>query len=150
MTLFSGRNETRRPPRTDTPPAAQRVMPQVVAFELNKMMRAVTATGGSGRRAAVDGYHVAGKTGTVHKASSSGYADDHYYALFAGFAPATDPALALVVVVDDPQAGRYFGGQVAAPVFAAVMRGALRMLNIPPDNPVGIKQRMMLAKSAGV
>ena len=135
--------------RADALPAARRALPQVIAFEINKMMRTVIGPGGSGRRAAVDGYHVAGKTGTVHKASSSGYSEANYYALFAGFAPATDPALALVVVVDDPQAGRHFGGQVAAPVFAAVMRGALRMMNIPPDNPVGIKQRIMPPNNMG-
>ena len=126
-------------------PEPRRVMPEMVAFEVNRMMRSVVGTGGSGRRAAVEGYHVAGKTGTVHKTSDSGYEEDRYVSLFAGFAPATDPRLVLVVVVDDPGAGKYFGSQVAAPVFASVMQGALRIMNIPPDNLIGLKQQALMA-----
>ena len=126
-------------------PQPRRVMPETVAFDVNRMMRTVIGAGGSGRRAAVEGYHVAGKTGTVHKASDSGYEEDRYVSLFAGFAPATDPRLVLVVVVDDPRSGQYFGGQVAAPVFSKVMHGALRILNIPPDNLIGLKQKALLA-----
>ena len=129
-------------------PVPRRVMPEMVAFEVNRMMRAVVGPDGSGRRAAVGGYHVAGKTGTVHKTSASGYVDDRYVSLFAGFAPATEPRLVLVVVIDDPGAGKYFGGQVAAPVFANVMKGALRILNIPPDNLIGLKQQALLASNA--
>ena len=126
-------------------PAPRRVMPEMVAFEVNQMMRAVVGPGGNGRWAAVEGYHVAGKTGTVHKTSASGYVDDRYVSLFAGFAPATEPHLILVVVIDDPRGGQYFGGQVAAPVFAAVMQGALRILNVPPDNLIGLKKQALLA-----
>ena len=126
-------------------PRPSRVMPEMVAFEVNRMMRAVVGPGGSGRRAAVEGYHVAGKTGTVHKTSDSGYEEDRYTSLFAGFAPATEPRLVLVVVIDDPGAGQYFGGQVSAPVFARVMQGALRILNIPPDNLIGLKKQALLA-----
>ena len=133
--------------KVDALPAPRRVMPETVAFEVNRMMRTVIGTGGSGRRAAVEGYHVAGKTGTVHKASVSGYEEDRYVSLFAGFAPATDPRLVMVVIVDDPRAGQYFGGQVAAPVFASVMHGALRILNIPPDNLIGLKQQALLAEN---
>ena len=128
-------------------PAHRRVMPEMVAFEVNRMMRAVIGPGGSGRRAAVNGYHVAGKTGTVHKTSDSGYAEDSYVSLFAGFAPATEPRLVLVVVIDDPGAGQYFGGLVAAPVFANVMEGALRIMNIPPDNLIGLKQQTLLVNN---
>ena len=123
----------------------RRIMPETVALEVNSMMRAVIEPGGSGRRAAVEGYHVAGKTGTVHKASDSGYEENRYLSLFAGFAPATNPRLVMVVVIDDPRAGQYYGGQVAAPVFASVMRGALRILNIPPDNLDGLRQQALLA-----
>lgn len=129
-------------------PQPRRVMPEMVAFEVNRMMRSVIGTGGTGRRAAVEGYHVAGKTGTVHKTSDSGYEEDRYVSLFAGFAPATDPRLVLVVVVDDPGAGKYFGSQVAAPVFSTVMHGALRIMNIPPDNLIGLKQQALLADSS--
>ena len=131
--------------KVTTVPASRRVMPEMVAFEVNRMMRAVVGQGGSGRRAAVDGYHVAGKTGTAHKTSDSGYVEDRYVSLFAGFAPATEPRLVLVVIIDDPGAGKYFGGQVAAPVFANVMQGGLRILNIPPDNLIGLKQQALLA-----
>lgn len=129
-------------------PEPRRVMPEMVAFEVNRMMRSVVGTGGSGWRAAVEGYHVAGKTGTVHKTSDSGYEEDRYVSLFAGFAPATDPRLVLVVVVDDPGAGKYFGSQVAAPVFSTVMQGALRIMNIPPDNLIGLEQQALLADSS--
>ena len=134
--------------KVTTYPAPRRVMPETVAFEVNRMMRAVVGPGGSGRRAAVDDYHVAGKTGTAHKSLASGYVEDRYVSLFAGFAPATEPRLVLVVVIDDPGAGKYFGSQVAAPVFANVMQGALRILNIPPDNLIGLKQRALLANNA--
>ena len=134
--------------KVSVPSEPRRVMPEAVAFEVNRMMRSVIGAGGSGRRAAVEGYHVAGKTGTVHKVSGSGYEEDRYVALFAGFAPATEPRLVLVVVIDDPGAGQYFGGQVAAPVFSSVMHGALRILNIPPDNLVGLKQQALLADSS--
>jgi len=129
-------------------PEPRRVMPEMVAFEVNRMMRSVVGTGGSGWRAAMEGYHVAGKTGTVHKTSDSGYEEDRYVSLFAGFAPATDPRLVLVVVVDDPGAGKYFGSQVAAPVFSTVMQGALRIMNIPPDNLIGLEQQALLADSS--
>ena len=129
-------------------PEPRRVMPEMVAFEVNRMMRSVVGTGSSGWRAAVEGYHVAGKTGTVHKTSDSGYEEDRYVSLFAGFAPATDPRLVLVVVVDDPGAGKYFGSQVAAPVFSTVMQGALRIMNIPPDNLIGLEQQALLADSS--
>ena len=131
--------------KVSTVPVPRRVMPEMVAFEVNRMMRTVVGPGGSGRRAAVEGYHVAGKTGTVHKTSESGYEEDRYTSLFAGFAPATEPRLVLVVVIDDPGAGQYFGGQVAAPVFSRVMQGALRILNIPPDNLIGLKKQALLA-----
>ena len=131
--------------KVSTTPAPRRVIPEMVAFEVNRMMRTVIGPGGSGRRAAVEGYHIAGKTGTVHKTSESGYEEDRYTSLFAGFAPATEPRLVLVVVIDDPGAGQYFGGQVAAPVFSRVMQGALRILNIPPDNLIGLKKQALLA-----
>ena len=77
---------------------------------------------------------MAGKTGTVHKFIAGGYAEDQYQSIFAGMAPASDPRLVLVVMLDEPSNGEYFGGQVAGPVFSKVMAGALRLLDIPPDN----------------
>jgi cell division protein FtsI (penicillin-binding protein 3) len=98
------------------------------------MLETVVAKGGTGRRAAVSGYRIAGKTGTVKKASAGGYLEDSYLSLFAGMAPASDPRLVMVVVVNEPRGEEYYGGAVAAPVFANVMAGALRMLDVPPDN----------------
>ena len=115
-------------------PEATRALSREVSREIREMMRAVVDAGGSGLRAAVPGYHIAGKTGTVHKLSAAGYEEDKYLSLFAGLAPATRPRLTLVVVIDEPQSGEYYGGQVAAPVFSRVMQGALRILNVAPDN----------------
>ena len=82
--------------------------------------------------AKVDGYRVGGKSGTAIKAFAGGYGND-YVGLFAGVAPISDPAIAVVVVIDDPGGDLYHGGEVAAPVFSRIMKGALRLLNVPPD-----------------
>lgn len=98
------------------------------------MLETVTQPGGTGTRAAVPGYRVAGKTGTVRKAGPTGYGeDDGYIAMFAGVAPVSRPRLAMAVLVDGPRGDEYYGGQVAAPVFGQVMAGALRLMNIAPD-----------------
>ena len=78
-------------------------------------------------------YRVAGKTGTAHELGKSGYEEDKYLAVFAGFAPLTKPRLAIVVVISVPQKGEYYGGEVAALVFSRVMENALRVLNVVPD-----------------
>jgi cell division protein FtsI (penicillin-binding protein 3) len=82
--------------------------------------------------AKVDGYRVGGKTGTAFKAVAGGYGND-YVGLFAGVAPISNPELAVVVVINEPGGDLYHGGEVAAPVFSRVMKGALRILNIAPD-----------------
>ncbi len=97
------------------------------------MLTAVVSAQGTGSRAAIPGYSVAGKTGTVHKSDKGGYAEDKYISVFAGLAPATDPKLVLVVMVNQPNSGIYFGGEVAAPIFSKIMGGALRILNVSPD-----------------
>nr|WP_237467923.1 penicillin-binding transpeptidase domain-containing protein [Vibrio stylophorae] len=102
------------------------------AKEVLAMLETVTQEGGSARAAAVDGYRVGAKTGTSRKARSGGYSDQ-YVALTAGVAPISHPRLALVVVIDEPQGDRYYGGQVAAPVFSEVMGSALQLLNVAPD-----------------
>lgn len=102
--------------------------------EVRAMMEEVVSKGGTGTRAEVAGYRIAGKTGTVKKSGSGGYIEDSYVALFAGMAPASNPRLVMVVVINEPRGEEYYGGAVAAPVFSAVMAGALRMLDIPPDN----------------
>ncbi|MEJ2534274.1 MAG: penicillin-binding transpeptidase domain-containing protein [Gammaproteobacteria bacterium] len=97
------------------------------------MLETVPTPEGTGKQARVANYRVAGKTGTSRKASAAGYAS-RYVASFAGFAPASDPRLVCVAVINDPSAGKFYGGDVAAPLFSAVMNGAMRLLNIPPDD----------------
>lgn len=111
-----------------------RVMPQDVADSVLKMMETVTQPGGTGTRAAVPGYRVGGKTGTTHKVGGSGYLDDQYMSVFAGIAPISNPRLITVVMVDNPKGQEYYGGEVAAPVFRRATAGALRLLNVAPDN----------------
>lgn len=111
-----------------------RVMPASVAQDVRVMMETVISSKGTGRRAAVPGYRVAGKTGTVHKVGRGGYIDDQYMSTFAGLAPVSNPRLVTVVMVDNPKGQEYYGGEVAAPVFSRAMGGALRLLNVPPDN----------------
>lgn len=105
-----------------------------IANAVAKMLESVTTTAGTGSRASVANYHIAGKTGTSHKASASGYEAASYVSSFAGFGPATNPRLVCVVVINDPTGEEYYGGLVAAPLFSEVMTGAMRLLNIPPDD----------------
>lgn len=98
------------------------------------MMSTVTQKGGTAVRAQVRSYLTAGKTGTAHKVGASGYEDSEYVAFFAGLAPATNPELVSVVLIDAPHGNQYYGGEVAAPVFSTVMSGALRLLNVAPDD----------------
>jgi len=114
---------------------AERVMPERVAKQVIAMLETVTQSGGTGTRAQVPSYRVAGKTGTVHRISKQGgYDDDRYAAVFAGMAPASKPRLVCVVIVDDPKGEQYYGGEVAAPVFSRIMAESLRLLNVAPDN----------------
>ncbi len=117
----------------DQPPIARRVVRKNTADALMAMLEIVVSPKGTGRRAAVSGYRVAGKTGTTRKFAGGGYSEDRYTAVFAGVVPASNPRLAAVIVIDEPGTGEYYGGHVAAPVFAQVMAGALRILAIPPD-----------------
>lgn len=104
------------------------------AKQIRTMLEAVVSKDGTGHRASVAGYRIAGKTGTVKKASGGGYSDDSYVAVFAGMAPASNPRLAMVVTINEPRGDVYYGGKVAAPVFSKVMSGALRLMDISPDN----------------
>lgn len=114
--------------------AGTEVLTPAIARTVRGMLERVVAPGGTGTQAQVRGYHVAGKTGTVRKAGARGYEEENYVAVFAGMAPATRPRLAMVVMVDDPRTDEYYGGQVAAPVFAKVLSGALRLLAVAPDD----------------
>lgn len=100
-----------------------------------KMMRKVPLEGGTGVNARVTGYSVAGKTGTAHKPKNKGYAKNEYISSFVGLAPSKDPEVIIAVVVDNPRNGKYYGGDVAAPVFSEVATSAMRILNVRPDDP---------------
>jgi cell division protein FtsI (penicillin-binding protein 3) len=122
--------------RIEAPPLGERALDDRVCHELLAMLESVVAAEGTGKLAAIPGYRVSGKTGTAWKATAGGYSTDRYMAVFGGVAPATAPRLAAVVVIDEPSAGLHMGGQVAAPVFARVVGGALRLLAVAPDQPV--------------
>jgi cell division protein FtsI (penicillin-binding protein 3) len=115
-------------------PEGRRVFSREVMQQVLSMMETVVQEGGTAKRAAVENYTVAGKTGTIKQAVKGGYAEGHYISLFAGVIPASNPRLAMVVMVDDPQGDKYYGGLIAAPVFSEVMSGAMRLLNVAPDN----------------
>ena len=131
--------------KTDKPEQSHRVMSEQAAKSVVKMLEAVASKDGTAPLAAVEGYRVAGKTGTVKKYSPKGYEEKNYRAVFAGVAPAENPRLAMAVVVDEPSAGKFYGGDVAAPIFSEVMAGGLRLFNIVPDS----MQNMQLARLGG-
>lgn len=113
----------------------RRVFSVRAARAVRDMMETVVSPQGTARRAAVTGYRVAGKTGTAKKAGPGGYVAGRYQAVFAGMAPASAPRFVMVVMIDEPGGQQYYGGLVAAPVFAKVMELALRLYNVPPDDP---------------
>lgn len=119
--------------KLDQPPAGERVLQASTAKAMREMMETVVSAKGTALRAAVPGYRVAGKTGTAKKAEAGGYAARRYQSLFAGLVPVSRPRLVMVVMIDEPGGSVYYGGLVAAPVFARVMSEALRLLNVPPD-----------------
>lgn len=113
----------------------KRVMSARTAREVRGMLESVVSVKGTARRAAVDGYRVAGKTGTARKiAKTGGYDHGAHQGLFVGMVPADDPELVVMVLIDEPGKGEYYGGAVAAPVFSRVVKGSLRTLQIPPQN----------------
>jgi cell division protein FtsI (penicillin-binding protein 3) len=117
----------------DEPPVGERAVTEQTAADMLHMMEAVVSPDGTGQQAAVRNYRIAGKTGTAWKSSAGGYSKNRYTAVFAGLAPASDPRLVAVIVIDEPQGGAYYGGEVAAPVFSRIVSGALRLLAVPPD-----------------
>ncbi|MPW45628.1 penicillin-binding protein PBP3 [Acinetobacter guerrae] len=123
--------------KLDEVPKGEQVLSPKIADEVLLMLEQVTMPGGTARQANIPGYRVGGKTGTAHKlrADGKGYSNNEYRALFAGVAPVSDPRLAIIVVVENPQ-GRYYGGLVAAPVFAKIMQESLRLMNVPLDKPL--------------
>jgi len=120
---------------SESSPVGERIMTSQTARRLQAMLSMAASNTGTGKAAQVADYRVAGKTGTVRKLTPSGYSEDKYVSWFAGFAPLASPRLVMIVTVDEPAHGSYYGGDVAAPVFGHVMAGALRLLDIPPDAP---------------
>jgi cell division protein FtsI (penicillin-binding protein 3) len=123
--------------RVDSPPPGTPALDAGVSRQVVSLLESVVAAEGTGKLAAIPGYRVSGKTGTAWKATAGGYSTDKYMSVFAGVAPATQPRLAAVVIIDEPNAGKYYGGDVAAPVFSSVVGGSLRLLAVPPDAPIG-------------
>ncbi|MBS4019264.1 peptidoglycan D,D-transpeptidase FtsI family protein [Azonexus hydrophilus] len=124
--------------RVDAPVVrGQPVFSAQTARELRAMLELVVMPGGTALKAAVPGYRVGGKTGTAHKLEGGVYANK-YIASFVGIAPISNPRLVVAVMIDEPSAGQYYGGQIAGPVFSSVMGGALRTLGVAPDAPVQV------------
>jgi cell division protein FtsI (penicillin-binding protein 3) len=109
----------------------RRVVSPRTAAEVSRMLEGVLGPGGTGEEANVEGYTLAGKTGTAEKAEAGGYSKTKFVASFVGFAPARKPRLMVSVMVDEPQ-GEYYGGKVAAPAFEKILEFALPYLRIPP------------------
>jgi len=131
----------------DAPAEGEQVLAAESAAAVRRMLEEVVRPGGTGTKAAVTGYRIAGKTGTAWKFAAGGYSEDKYISIFAGLAPASDPRLAAVVVIDEPTGELYYGSDVAAPVFSDVVSESLRLLAIPPDamparDPGSIMQAM--------
>ena len=120
--------------KTDGLVAGRPVLKRETALAVRHMLELATSAGGTAPRAQVAGYRVAGKTGTAHKLEGTRYGNK-YVSSFVGFAPASNPRLIVAVMIDEPSAGQYYGGVVAAPVFSTVMGSALRMLGTPTDAP---------------
>ena len=116
-------------------PIGQQVLSAKTARQMREMLELVVQPGGTAPKAQVVGYRVAGKTGTAQKVENGVYADGRYVSSFVGMAPASNPRLIIAVMIDEPSAGIYYGGAVAAPVFSKVMEGSLRLLAVPQDAP---------------
>jgi cell division protein FtsI (penicillin-binding protein 3) len=122
-------------------PTSKRIMQVKTAWQVLKMMEAVVKPGGTGTLAQVRGFRVAGKTGTVRKAIRGGYSGKDYQAVFVGIVPASAPRLVMAVIINEPRQQSFYGGEVAAPIFAKVMAGALRLLGIPLDDVAALNKR---------
>lgn len=119
--------------RVDPPVIGERVLPEKTTREVVHMMESVAQKGEGGQQAMIDGYRVAVKTGTARKLEKGQYVKK-YLAYTAGLAPASNPRFALVVLINEPKAGKYYGGAVSAPLFSKIMGYTLKAKNIKPDN----------------
>ncbi|MGL9759917.1 MAG: peptidoglycan glycosyltransferase FtsI [Symbiopectobacterium sp.] len=132
--------------KVDPPVPGERIFADPTVRTVVHMMESVALPGGGGTKAAIKGYRVAIKTGTAKKVGPDGKYINKYIAYTAGIAPSSNPRFALVVVINDPKAGNYYGGVVSAPVFGAIMGGVLRTMNVEPDTlPVGDKNNFLIS-----
>ncbi len=122
--------------KADVHAVGTRVLSAQTARAVRAMLELAVQPGGTAPRARIMGWRVAGKTGTAHKQENGGYAPDKYISSFVGLAPASAPRVIVAVMIDEPSDGKYYGGVVAAPVFAQIMQGALRLLGVPHDAPL--------------
>ena len=136
-TVFAADGELKSPSlvKLDSPQSGDQVISPATARAVRDMLEMVVEPGGTAPRAQIVGYRVAGKTGTAHKLENGSYTNDRYVSSFVGMAPASNPRLIVAVMLDEPSAGQYYGGRVAAPVFSQVMAGSLRILGVAPDAP---------------
>jgi cell division protein FtsI (penicillin-binding protein 3) len=128
--------------KIDEFPTAVRVMSSETATALRRMLEMAVGEGGTAPAARIAGYRVAGKTGTAYKLKNGQYVKE-YVASFVGFAPVSDPRLVIAVMIDEPGAGGYYGGQVAAPVFAQIASASLRTLQVAPDGPLETPKQLL-------
>lgn len=131
--------------KVDAPSAEKQILSKLIATQMLDLLEAVVQ-GGTGNLAKVAGYRVAGKTGTAYIAGKNGYDRNHYVSSFVGIAPVSKPRLVVAVVINDPRGAEHLGAVVAAPIFSKVMAGALRLLNIPPDD---LNETGVLEEAAG-
>ena len=136
--------------RIDPPVIGTRVMPEALVHQVEHMMESVALPGGGGTKAAVRDYRVAVKTGTAKKIGDDGKYVDKYVAYTAGVAPASDPKFALVVVINNPQNGAYYGGAVSAPVFSQIMGDVLRLENVKPDGMPADSEHLLVMHGSNV
>ncbi len=120
--------------KIEKPLSSEQVIDPAIVQQILPMIEAVTLPGGTGTRARVPFFRVGGKTGTVHKLGPGGYSADRYIAMFAGLAPLSNPRYVLAVMIDEPKSGKYYGGEVAAPVFSQLMQGVLQLMGAVPDD----------------
>ncbi len=122
--------------KSDEPAVGMPVFSAQNAAEVRKMLQMAAGPGGTGQRAQTMGYSVGGKSGTAHKQVGKGYASNKYRAWFTGMAPIEKPRIVVAVMIDEPSDGKYYGGEVAAPVFSETVQQALRLMGVAPDMAV--------------
>ena len=130
-------------------PQGERIIDPLIAEQVIHALESVVEEGGTGGKAAVPGYRIAGKTGTAKVATAGGYGKD-YVGTFVGFAPVSNPRFAMVVIINEPHGTSYYGGSVAGPTFAEVMSSALQLYNVPPDAPQEPKEELNTAQRSEV